>query len=207
MNADSEPATRRNGIILHLLGPAGVGKLAVARIVAPALAGKLVDNHWINNPIFGLLKNDRIAPYPEAVWQQIALVRTAVLTTIATLSPPGASYILTNALYDDDPDDREIAEAVAAAARERGSLYIPIRMTCSSTELEKRIISPDRAAHLKSMDAASAVKNSARAVLFTGSPHEFSLETSSLSPIEAANVILMFVMGITGADKVPAPTV
>jgi len=43
------------GTLVHLLGPAGVGKLTIARELAPVLKARAVDNHWINNPILGLL--------------------------------------------------------------------------------------------------------------------------------------------------------
>jgi hypothetical protein len=53
------------------------------------LNARVVDNHWINNPIFDLLDNDRVTPFPTGVWDQVAKVRHAVLDTIATLSAPG----------------------------------------------------------------------------------------------------------------------
>ena len=52
-----------SGILVHLLGPAGVGKLTVAQVLAPLLQARVVDNQWINNPIFGLLDNDRTSPF------------------------------------------------------------------------------------------------------------------------------------------------
>ena len=43
----------------------------------------------LTTPIFDLLDNDRVTPFPTGVWDQVAKVRHAVLDTIATLSAPG----------------------------------------------------------------------------------------------------------------------
>ena len=142
---------------------------------------RVVDNQWINNPIFGLLDNDRVSPFPKAVWTEIEKVRSAVLETIALISPPSTSYILTNELYDDDPECHTITAMVMDAARRRGSPYIPIRLQCSATELSKRVVGSERAMRLKSMDPRTAQRNALRPVLVTGSPNELTLDTTDLS--------------------------
>jgi hypothetical protein len=177
------------GILVHLLGPAGVGKLTVAHVLAPQLQARVVDNQWINNPIFGLLDNDRTSPFPTAVWIEIDKVRGAVLETIARISPPEASYILTNELYDDEPEDRSVAGMVMDAARRRGSPYVPVRLQCVGAELAKRVVADERAIRLKSMDPKAAYQNALRPVLVTGSPNELTLDTSSLSPTAIADRI------------------
>jgi hypothetical protein len=177
------------GILVHLLGPAGVGKLTTAQVLAPLLQARVVDNQWINNPIFGLLDNDRMSPFPTAVWTEIDKVRSAVLETIARISPPEASYILTNELYDDESEDRTIAGMVMDAARRRGSPYVPIRLQCAGAELAKRAIAEERAMRLKSMNPQAAHRNALRPVLITGSPNELTLDTSDLSPTLTAEKI------------------
>src|SRR5262249_10410771 len=155
--------------------------LTVARALAGPLSAKVVDNHWVNNPIFGLLDNDRLTPYPEAVWEQIDKVRHAILETIATLSRPEASFILTHAGYDDDPDDRKIYDATAAAAARRNAVFVPVRLICAEDELVKRIVSPERAAQLKSMNAAAVIRDvRTRAVLRPDHPNTLTLDNSRL---------------------------
>ncbi|MGE0856644.1 MAG: hypothetical protein AB7L18_11210 [Hyphomicrobiaceae bacterium] len=182
-------AVATTGIIVHLLGPAGVGKLTIACALAPRLTARVVDNHWINNPIFGLLDNDRLTPFPPEVWTKIEKIRSAVLETIAAISRPEASFILTNELYDDDADDRTVAAQVMDAARRRGSPYVPVRLQCAAAELAKRTVAIERAARLKSMDPQSASRNARRPVLVTGSPNELTLDTTELSPAESAERI------------------
>src|SRR5260221_705044 len=99
-------------VFVYLIGFAGVGKLTTARGLAGLMNARVVDNHWINNPIFGLIDRDRGAPLPASVWEQTRKVRTAVLETIATLGAPHANFILTNSLAEEDPEDRKIYDAV-----------------------------------------------------------------------------------------------
>jgi hypothetical protein len=73
-------------VTVYLVGFSGAGKLTVARELAVPLRARVVDNHWINNPILGLLDNDRVTPFPTAVWDPVDKVRQVVLDTIATLS-------------------------------------------------------------------------------------------------------------------------
>ena len=181
------------GTLIHLLGPAGCGKLTIARSLAPILSARVVDNHWINNPVFGLLDNDRVLPFPSAVWVEIEKVRSAVLETIAGISRPEISFILTNELYEDNTSDRPVAAAVMDAAKRRGSPYIPVRLQCSAAELAKRVVTSERAVRLKSMNPLSAERNSRRPVLTTGSPNELTLNTSELSTEESVEIILTHV--------------
>lgn len=92
-------------VLYFLIGYPGVGK----HTVATAMLGQahdmerlvLVDNHYINNPIFGLVDVDGIKPVPAEVWAQVRKVRDAVFATMRELSPPGWNFIITNYLADD----------------------------------------------------------------------------------------------------------
>ena len=61
-----------DNIFLYLLGFAGTGKLTIARAFARSVGAEVVDTHWINNPIFGRIDPDGVAPLPDAVWSQTA---------------------------------------------------------------------------------------------------------------------------------------
>lgn len=54
-------------VFVLLLGFPGVGKLTIARELGMARPARVIDNHWINNPILGLLADDGRSKLPEAV--------------------------------------------------------------------------------------------------------------------------------------------
>ena len=98
-------------VMVYLVGFSGTGKLTVARELALLLKARVVDNHWINNPILALIDSDRVTPFPEGVWDQIAKVRQAVLDTIATLSAAESNFIMTHAGHDYDSENWKIYNA------------------------------------------------------------------------------------------------
>ncbi|WP_288582688.1 hypothetical protein [uncultured Methylobacterium sp.] len=184
-------------VIIYLVGFAGVGKLTTARALAKILNARVVDNHWINNPIFGLLDTDGVRPLPLGVWDQVAKVRNAVLETIATLSSPGASYIFTHQGHDDDPDDRAIYRAITATAERRGALFVPIRLLCTEAEHVRRIALPERAIRLKCIDPQAAITAHRSTIpLLSGHPNELTLDVSVLAPDESSARILGHVLAI-----------
>lgn len=177
-------------VFVYLIGFAGVGKLTTARKLAGLLDARVVDNHWINNPIFGLIDRDHGVRLPPSVWEQTRKVRHAVLETIATLSSPQANFILTNSLAEDDSEDRRIYEEVRTTAERRNALFVPVRLLCDEEQLMKRVVSPDRAAHMKRMNPVAATEElRTKTPLFTHHANELTLETSASTPDTSVRLI------------------
>jgi hypothetical protein len=188
-------------VMVYLVGFSGTGKLTVARELALPLEARVVDNHWINNPIFGLIDNDRVTSFPTGVWDQVAKVRQAVLDTVATLSAPRANFILTHAGCDDDADDWEIYNAIVRTAERRRAVFIPVRLLCEEAELVRRVVSPERAQRLKSMDPEAASREArVRNVLKVNHTNQLTLDISAISPQESARLILEHIQARHAAE-------
>jgi hypothetical protein len=179
-----------NGVIVCLLGFPGTGKLTIARALSRLIDATIVDNHWINDPILRLIKKTDTQPVPDAVWSQTAKVRSAVLETIATLSPPGANFIFTHAGSDEDPEDRKAFEEYRAVATRREARFAAIRLLCGEIELVRRIQSPERRGR-KLMDPLEAIENVRNySPLDPRIPGSMTLDVTDLSAEAAAARIL-----------------
>ncbi len=185
-----------DNIFLYLLGFAGTGKLTIARAFARSVGAKVVDNHWINNPIFGLIDPDGVSPLPDAVWSQTAKVREAVLETIATLAKPGANFVFTHDGIEGERYDADVWRGIQSAAAHRARL-IPVRLVCSEDELVRRIQSADRAAMLKCTDPADAIhKSRHHAVLDPRLPGTLTLDVTSLTPEQSVEAIVAHIKSL-----------
>jgi hypothetical protein len=182
-----------DNIFLYLLGFAGTGKLTIARAFARSVGAKLVDNHWINNPIFGLIDPDGVSPLPDAVWSQTAKVRAAVLETIATLAKPGTNFIFTHDGIEGERYDEDVLRGIQSTAARRGARLIPVRLE----ELVRRIQSADRAVMLKCTDPADAIhKSRHRAVLDPRLPGTLMLDVTRLTPEQSVKAIIAHIKGL-----------
>jgi predicted kinase len=175
-----------NAPIVVLLGFPGTGKLTIARKLAPILGAIVIDNHWINNPIFGVIESDGKKPLPESVWARTSEVRAAVLETIGTLSRPERTFILTYSGMKAEAYDIESLRLMQKAARDRESAFIPIRLLCSEDELRRRVVNEDRRRNMKMVNPDMLEKYRDKAVLDTGHSNQMTLDVSALSADESA---------------------
>jgi hypothetical protein len=186
-----------DNIFLYLLGFAGTGKLTIARAFARAVGAEVVDNHWINNPIFGLIDPDGVSPLPDAVWRQTAKVREAVLETIATLAKPGANFVFTHDGIEGEPYDEAVSRGIQSTAARRGAWLIPVRLVCNEDELVRRIQSAGRAPMLKCTNPADAIhKSRHRAVLDPRLPGTLTLDVTRLTPEQSVEAILAHIKSV-----------
>lgn len=186
----SAPLKLENTII-HLLGAPGTGKYTIAREMVQQAELRLVDNHLINNPLFSLIRQDGRTPLPPRIWDNVAKIWEAVADTMAHIAPAEFSYVLTNALFEHDAEDRRHMERMAAVADARGGVYIPVRLLISDVgEHVRRITATDRSGRMKETDPARPARYAGLEVLKTGLQTEMTLDVTRLKAGEAALAIL-----------------
>jgi hypothetical protein len=191
----------RNVLVL-LLGFPGVGKLTIARELGQRIPARVIDNHWINNPVLALLNNDGHGTLPEAVWDQTAKVRQAVLDTIATLCDPAASFIFTNAGIHGDARSVASYHQVKDAADRRRARFLPVRLVCDEDELVRRVVSPQRRDRLKSIDVEAArLRCRTAAVLDPEHPDGLTLDVTRASAAESAQSIYARLVDLAACGK------
>jgi dephospho-CoA kinase len=177
--------------IIYLFGFAGSGKYTIAKELAALSGAKLVDNHLINNPIFSVIEQDGMKKLPEIVWEKTWAVRKIVLDTIETVSPPEYSFVFTNQLCNEHPDDHLLFGEIEALAKKRGSLFIPVRILCEVSERTRRIVSKDRKERMKTIDPAEAIDSEENyTVLEPKHPNTLTLDVTRRSPLESAAAII-----------------
>lgn len=191
-----------NGIFLLLIGFPGTGKLTIAKRLSPLFSAKIIDNHWVNNPVLGVLDHDPTKPLPPDIWEQTGRVRQAVLDTIVAFAEPSANFIFTHFAIQGDARSQRTFGQIADAAGRRGSLLVPVRLLCEAEELARRVAIPERRERLKSVNAeASRERSMMLQVLDPQHPHTLDLDVTALSAAESADVVRRHVLEIMADSR------
>jgi hypothetical protein len=180
-----------NNTIIYLIGHYGVGKLTIAKAICAATDARLFDNHLANNVVFSLIRANSKAPLPERVWDLIGVIRDQALLAIEELTPPDASFVLTNCLLESDPGDRAAYEKVEGVAVRRRSVFVPVVLTASDAAHATRVPSAERGANFKATNVEKALhKRRTTELLHIEHSNRLDLDTTHLPPDEAARQII-----------------
>ncbi|MET3926496.1 chloramphenicol phosphotransferase [Devosia sp. 2618] len=180
-----------NNTIIYLIGHYGVGKLTIAKQLCATSGARLFDNHLVNNVIFSLIREDGSAPIPDRAWDLIMTVRDQAITAIAEIARPDASFVLTNALMEDDPLDHKVYAQIADMAARRNGVFVPVILSASDAAHAERIPSEDREQRLKMTDVTGAAHvRQTRPLLAIDHPNLLQLDTTHLPPDQAARTII-----------------
>jgi shikimate kinase len=180
--------------IFYLIGHAGVGKLTTARAIGAMTGARIIDNHYVNNPIFRLIELYRPEPLPAEVWDRIDEVRDAILETVAALSPPRWSFVFTFVAFE-APEDIAIHRAIRRVAERRGAHFRPVRLHCQVEELVRRVASPERRALLKDISPHNARRAAGRPLMALEETNALDIDTTNVSADEVARHIVTLAAG------------
>ena len=179
----------RNAII-YLIGYPGVGKYTIAKAISERTGARVLDNHLVNNPIFAVLARDAEAPLAPEVWSRVRQIRDLMLRSMEDLAPPGLSFVLTNVIDGDDPNDIAVYERVREVARARRARFVPVLLHCAPEEQVRRVTAAERAERFKWTDAVAVAALTARLRLHRPAHvNRLDLDVTSLAPPESADAI------------------
>lgn len=148
----------------------------------------LVDNHLISGPIFTAYGVDGYAPLPEWIWDLVGRVREATLEA-ATRAKPSTSHIFTNYLSN-RPSEGQAVQELRAMAAERQVRFVPVWLTCPEEELVRRVGLAERRERRKMLDPDGLRRLLHTKGVFPAPPDALVLDTSTMSPREAAEQII-----------------
>jgi hypothetical protein len=118
-------------------------------------------------------------------------VRCAAFDTIRDLAKPGRTFVLTNTLLDNDPEDAEWFQDVVQLARDRNAFFLPVRLTISPEELARRVVSPGRAEQFKEIDPVAAMKKANESQVLRPRGHDvLEMDITSMSAEDVAGRIV-----------------
>lgn len=178
-----------------ITGFPGVGKYTVAqalvrRLVSSGRDARLVDNHYVTNPVFGVIATDGETPLPAGVWDLVGQVREAVLGAITAFGPPDASYVFTNFVREAESEKvMPYSDRLRGIAEARGGRFVHVALTCEREEQVRRIALPERAARLKSLSGRWLGELFDTEVPWQP-PGAWVLDVTTLAPDDAAGLIL-----------------
>ena len=184
--------------MFSLIGMPAVGKYTVAKELAAITGARLVDNHSIANVIFNLIAVDGVTPLPPGTFSHVGRVRATVMDMIADVAPRDLSYVFTIVLAGNNPAEQVIFDRMVEVAGLRGSLFVPVLLSCRTEELIERAATDSRIQRMKLIDPLKiAEMNDGLPQFETDHPNTLRLDTSDSPPEETARRILDWAESIT----------
>jgi len=179
-----------------LLGFPGTGKYTVGKALAAELEQRgetvrLIDNHYVNNVIFGVI--DQRGRLPEGVWELVRQVRNAVTSALLEFGAPERNIIFTNFITEAEVPDLppEFLARLNALGEQRSSGVRVVRLTCELEELSRRVQLQDRAERMKLTNSDVLRKLVAENTIYDPPDRPtITLDVTDVSPAETAKRIL-----------------
>jgi hypothetical protein len=128
---------------------------------------------------------------PPEIWDRVAVIHDVVLQTIEDLAPSTNNYVFTNVLKD-EPDGAASFEQLRSLAQRRGSLFLPVMLTCDIDVQVSRIDNADRITLRKGSDPDGYRWHRENTVLFQPPQDEtFTIDTTATPPEQNAEKVYL----------------
>lgn len=177
-------------MIIHINSYPGVGKLTIARCLAPKLGARILDNHSIYNVAFALTEFKS-----EAFYDTVRAVRTIAYQRVVDL-PSNVPVILTNAHAQDSKWGNESWDAAIALAGQCARPHLVVLLECSREENARRIQGLNREELRKPRDPGMFRQGPIdRPLIERGADALLRLDVTSLTAEESADQIAAWLRG------------
>lgn len=178
-------------MIIHLNGMPGVGKLAVAKILATKLNFRLIDNHLLIDLVLTVCERGS-AEYLSLIEK----ITGIILEEIA--KKPDETFIFTNALAAELEEDRERFERLSEFAKDKNIPSIQVFLDCDLEENKRRIVSDERKTKGKLMNP-SELEEICKNYTIYHPPTKFALtiNTTNLTAEEVSKQIESYIEKIS----------
>ncbi len=187
-------------VLVHINGRPGVGKLTIARELAPLVGARLIDNHSIYNVGFALTDFKS-----EAFYQAVRAVRAVAAQCVQDLAPE-VPVILTNAHFENSDWGRENWDFWRGQAQVRGVPLAVVLLDCARDEHVRRIQDPSRIGKGALRDPASLPpEGQERALLDDGGDVTLRLDVTEPSARASAMAIADWLRAERLAKPVTTP--
>lgn len=180
--------------IIHLIGYPGVGKYTIGSGIAKKTGAILVDNQLTAMPLFTVMAHDTADgnfQHIDILYKKYHEIAAKVLE-MAVYARAGLSYVFTDVLFNTE-DGSNHFEKVQEMAEKRGSIFLPIVLTCDNDVLMERVTANNRAQRFKLADArAAAALVERNAILIPNHPNLKVFDITNCSAEESIQVIIEY---------------
>jgi len=179
-------------VIVHLNGWPGVGKLTVARLLAPRLQARLIDNHLLHDVALRCTGID-----DPARWPLYEAVRAAAYQVLAD-RPRSETFVMTNALCVGSPRECESWRQVVTLAETRAVPLVPVVLEADDVVLRSRVQRLERQGRKLTDPNALVEMIRCDRLLKPDVPERLDLDTTHLAAAAAAAAIEAHLLAVRG---------
>ncbi len=189
-------------VIIYLIGYFGIGKYSIAKSLSELENFKVIDNHYIINPVYALMEDKGVVSDQALaqVWSEVLQVRQAILSVIQNFTSRAHNYVFTDDLANDEGSYQDY-KAILGVANTRKATFVPVILRCELEEYLRRVSNQNRSDRMKDTDAVQAKIHYQTSQPFSSRhPNELTLDITDLEPKQAAVLIMRHIGNLSPND-------